>query len=312
MHTPDPLAATPRTTLPHVNSATREKYTLERLVDGFFLAGTIRPMLNYVRLVSRLIGFGAISLCAFLEFCLIGHWLRGAVKIRYQGRWLSRYSKAICWLVNLKITRIGEPAPAGLLVSNHMSYIDPFLLASQTPVIFVAKHDIRDWPWGGILTRCGGTLYINREQRTDVGRITEGIRTIAEAGVPVGLFLEGTTTDGSHVLPFHPGLLQPAVEIKTNVLPCVVNYRVKETGSPDGISWHGTMTMLPHLLQLLQYSSIEAEVIFNPVVAATDRKRLAATLHQDISRQLVESRERLKIHSTSHNHDHPPRHDHAA
>lgn len=260
--------------------------------------------MNYLRLVARLIGFGLISLCSFLEFCLIGHWLGGARKLRYQGRWLQRYSKAICWLIGLKVTRVGEPAPAGLLVSNHMSYIDPFLIASQTPVIFVAKHDIRDWPWGGILTRCGGTLYINREQRADVGRLTDGVKTIAEAGVPVGLFLEGTTTDGSQVLPFHPGLLQPAVEIKTQVLPCTVNYRVKETGGPDGVSWYGNVTLLPHLLQLLQYSSIEGFVQFNDTEPASDRKRLAAKLHQDISRNLEQSREQLKIQSQHLHHGH--------
>lgn len=267
--------------------------------------------MNFVRMITRLVLFGFISVTAFLDFALVGNWLQGARRIRYQGRWLSRYSKAICWLVNLKITRIGDPAPAGILASNHMSYIDPFLIASQTPVIFVAKHDIRDWPWGGILTRCGGTLYINREQRSDVGRLTSGVRTIAEAGVPVGLFLEGTTSDGTHVLPFHPGLLQPAVEIKSSVLPCTISYRVKETGSSEGVSWYGDVTLLPHLLQLLSYSSIEAIIQFSPVEPATDRKKLAAKLHHDIANRLVDSRERLKI-SPSQSHAHTSHHGHAA
>lgn len=260
-------------------------------------------------MLTRLALFGGISLTAFFDFCLLGSWRNGAARIRFQGRWLQRYSKAICWMINLRIRRIGEPAPAGLLVSNHMSYIDPFLIASQTPVIFVAKHDIRDWPWGGILTRCGGTLYINREQRSDVGRLTDGVRTIAEAGIPVGLFLEGTTTDGTHVLPFHPGLLQPAVEIKSSVLPCTISYRVHETRSSEGIAWYGDVTLLPHLLQLLQFSHIDAIIHFGPVEPATDRKSLARKLHQDISRNLADARDLLKIapvpvHATHSHHDH--------
>lgn len=261
-------------------------------------------MSKTLRAASRLIGFGFISLAAFLEFCAYGHWLPLPRKRLHQGRWLQRYSKAICWLINLKVTRIGHTAPAGLLVSNHLSYIDPFLIASQTPVIFVAKHDIRDWPWGGILTRCGGTLYINRGQRADVSRMTEGIQERADAGVPVGLFLEGTTSDGSHVLPFHPGLLQPAVDHGWKILPCAVTYRVAETGSPEGISWYNDTPLFTHLWQLMQYTSIEAIIQFGPVVTAPNRKQLSVALHQDISMRLADSQRRLHLHHTHTHHGH--------
>jgi 1-acyl-sn-glycerol-3-phosphate acyltransferase len=197
--------------------------------------------------------------------------------------------------LGLHITQKGEIAPGALIVSNHLSYIDIFVISACRSVVFVAKQEVKDWPWGGIIADCGGTIYIQRGRASDLSRVREKICAAVESGVPAVLFLEGTTTDGTHVLPFHPGLLQPAVDSNWKVIPCTVNYRVAETGTPDGVSWHSDMTFLPHLMEFLLYSRTEVIVEFGPAVQADSRKHLALVLHKEISRKLMESREALHI-----------------
>lgn len=252
-------------------------------------------MLIYLRVAWRLAGFMVVTTCAILEYLLLGAWRSDPSRRRYRGRWQRRYAKPVAWILGLHITQKGEAAPSALIVSNHLSYIDIFVISSRLPVVFVAKHEVKDWPWGGLIADCGGTIYILRGRATDLSRVREEICAAVDCGVPAVLFLEGTTTDGTHVLPFHPGLLQPAVENKWKVVPCAVNYRVAETGTPDGVSWHGDMTFLPHLFKFLRYSSTEVIIHFSPPMVDDNRKRLATHLHKEVSRLVMESREELHI-----------------
>ena len=95
------------------------------------------------------------------------------------------------------------PLPAsGLIVSNHLSYLDILFYASLMPCIFVSKSEVLSWPLFGILARCGGTIFVERSRAHGVDEPARRIAAALTLGIPVVLFPEGTSTDGRTVLPF--------------------------------------------------------------------------------------------------------------
>ena len=105
---------------------------------------------------------------------------------------------------------------SGLLVSNHLSYLDIVVLSSIRPCVFVAKRDVARWPLFGWLAHAAGTIFVDRERRFST-EFVNGIHEAIAAGLPVVLFPEGTSSDGSTVLPFKSALLESAVQLRSPV-----------------------------------------------------------------------------------------------
>lgn len=160
----------------------------------------------------------------------------------------------------------------GLVVSNHLSYLDILFFASVMPCIFVSKSEVLSWPLFGILARCGGTVFVERSRSHGVD---EPAREIAEAltgGVPVVLFPEGTSTDGSTVLPFRTALLQPAITTHTPILTAAIGYSLADGVEAD-LCYYGEITFVPHLFGALARKGIKATIAFeNEARAYPDRK----------------------------------------
>jgi 1-acyl-sn-glycerol-3-phosphate acyltransferase len=126
----------------------------------------------------------------------------------------------------------GELASAAgnvLVVANHISWLDIFVLNAHHPVRFVAKAEIAKWPVVSRMIRGAGTVFIERERRRDTHRVTRMMATVLASGDVVAIFPEGTTTYGDDVLPFKSSLLQPIVEADGHVQPVAIRYR-----TPDG------------------------------------------------------------------------------
>jgi 1-acyl-sn-glycerol-3-phosphate acyltransferase len=175
-------------------------------------------------------------------------------------------------------TRPGQ----GLVCSNHLSYLDILVYAAATPCVFVSKREVRRWPAFGILARCGGTVFVDRQSRSSAEEAARKIAAVLEEGVPVLLFPEGTSTDGSAVLRFHPTLLEPAVQLSLEMTAAAIGYRAQGAEERD-VSWFGDAPFLPHLLRTLSRPRIVAEVEFFPESNAyTDRKMAAQDLRERV------------------------------
>ena len=116
-----------------------------------------------------------------------------------------------------------------LIVANHISWLDIFVLNAQHASRFVAKSELARWPVVGRLIRGAGTLFIERTQRRDTRRVNHHVAAVLADGDVVAIFPEGTTTDGRDMLPFKSSLLQPIVEAEGHVQPVAIRYR-----APDG------------------------------------------------------------------------------
>ena len=174
--------------------------------------------------------------------------------------------------MEVKVEVEGVPPTGGLIVSNHLSYLDILVYSSLTQCAFVSKAEVARWPIFGQFAKDGGTIFVQREDRFSLRRANQQIAEYLNAGVAVALFPEGTTTDGSHVLRFHPSVFQSAIEAGVVVTPCALSYNALG-GSEKEIAWWGDVTLMPHAWKLLGQRQVSAKVIFGEPLAVTGARR---------------------------------------
>src|SRR5579863_8787387 len=126
-----------------------------------------------------------------------------------RAQWLHRSCRRHIKIYSCTYSSEGPIPTRGLLVSNHLSYLDIMVISAITPVVFVSKSEVRSWPIFGFCAVLSGTLFIDRAKRMHVGPINEEIQAALDAGVLVAVFPEGTSTNGEEVLPFRSPLLEP-------------------------------------------------------------------------------------------------------
>lgn len=205
--------------------------------------------------------------------------------------WMQWMSRRFLALLHCRVTVSGDIPSEGLIASNHLGYVDILVLGSLCPAIFVAKSDVNGWPVFGWLTRNAGTLYVSRDHPAEVPAQLREMEKPLKEGIPVVLFPEGTSSDGSRVLPFRSSLLESAVRSCKSVTPAAISYDLYNNGDPgQEIAYWGDHTLLPHLLNLLSKSSFEARIAFGRSrPPEPDRKREAKRLQCEVA-QLVEKR----------------------
>ena len=134
--------------------------------------------------------------------------------------------------IGIQLIVKGNPALNGplLLVANHMSWLDITALHAARFCRFVSKADIMQWPFIGTLATGIGTLFITRESRRDAMRVVHSMTASLQAGDVLGVFPEGTTTDGSGLLPFHANLFQAAIAANVPIQPVALQFINTSTG----------------------------------------------------------------------------------
>jgi 1-acyl-sn-glycerol-3-phosphate acyltransferase len=233
----------------------------------------------------RLVLFAALVLVAAAEWVLLPAITGLPRSARARAAWLQRTCRRLVRLLSIRADYTGAPATGGLLVCNHLSYLDILVLAARHPLAFVAKKDVRTWPVIGWLTECGGTLFVDREQRGDVVRIATKLSGVIASGTVVCVFAEGTSSDGTDVLPFRPSLLQPAITGGWVVTPAWIGYSLEHGSVADEVAYWRDMSFLPHLLKLFTKERIGASVRYGTGRRPNaDRKTLAARLRTEVRR----------------------------
>jgi 1-acyl-sn-glycerol-3-phosphate acyltransferase len=128
------------------------------------------------------------------------------------AQWLNETCARGLKSIDVELSVEGQPPERGLIVSNHVSYLDILAYSAAVPCVFISKADVADWPIFGRYARWAGSVFVRRHDRTDAARANVSVGESLDSGVPVVLFPEGTTTDGSRVLRFHSTMLQPAID----------------------------------------------------------------------------------------------------
>jgi len=208
-----------------------------------------------------------------------------SASVKDRALWLHRSCRRYVELLHIDLEVIGKPPQGGLMVSNHLGYVDIIVLCAVTPCVFISKSDVKRWPIFGYFAGLGGTLFVNREKRSDVGRLADEMRAILNSGAHLALFPEGTSSGGDTVLPFKSALLEPITQIDLPVTPACVVYSLPPGHGlvSEEVAYWADMTLAPHLLNIFSKERIGAKVIFGePRVHKADRKQLAKELHAEV------------------------------
>ena len=216
--------------------------------------------------------------------CLGDFLLSGASRsIRDRVRWLARSSaRHIKWM-GVRINVHGEIPRGGLIVANHVSYVDIVALSSVATCALVSKKEVARWPLFGLYARIGATVFVDRERRGAVAEAAAEMRERLDAGVPLTLFPEGTSSDGSDVLPFRSSLFEPVVELACPVTACALRYSLEGGSVADEVAYWRDMTLAPHLLHFLGKTGVTLDIHFGPSsLRSGDRKTLARDLHAEV------------------------------
>jgi len=227
---------------------------------------------------------GLLFLSAFLDFVFrIWIWRRATTRAR--AEWMTFWARVFLRILNAKVTVRGHPPTSGLLVSNHLSYVDVLIYGSIFPVILLSKSEVRNWPVIGGLTRIAGTLYIRRESKSDVVSLSQDMAKVVDEGMVVAVFLEGTSSGGETVLPFRSSLLAPAEEHRWPVTASWIHYELPGGSAADEVCYWRDMTFFPHLFNLLGRRGFHAFVSFDePLTEKLNRKEMARALHSRVCR----------------------------
>jgi 1-acyl-sn-glycerol-3-phosphate acyltransferase len=236
-----------------------------------------------LRVGARLIWLAGELMWAAIRFAPCILFRSGSSGLEARASWLQAGCQRGLRIFNVEINAAGPIPNCGLLVSNHLSYLDILVLSALTPSIFVAKRDVKSWPIFGWFARLGGTLFADRDHRTQVGQLTRELRTVLDKGALVVLFPEGTSSDGSTVLPFKSALLEPATNASHPVSASLIQYQLEDGNVREEVCYWKDMTFIPHLLNLLSKRRIKASVCFaGPQPDRTNRKELARHLRSEV------------------------------
>jgi 1-acyl-sn-glycerol-3-phosphate acyltransferase len=201
---------------------------------------------------------------------------------RERANWLQDAACTVLKHIGMEVVAEGEPPRHGLVVSNHLSYLDVLAYASVLPCTFVAKQEVRGWPVFGAFATMAGTIYVRRERHAANGGAVALIDEALAAGVPVVLFPEGTSSDGAQVLRFHSRFFEPAIRADAIVTAAAIGY-ASSTAEEATIAYHGDDIFGTHLLRTLGLRSLKARVIFAPEGKHyVDRKEAARATQAEV------------------------------
>lgn len=192
--------------------------------------------------------------------------------------------------VDLQVQAGAESERSALIVANHVSWLDIFVINSQNPCRFVAKADIRSWPALGWLAAQGGTIFIARGKQREVRRVYEGLVTSLEAGERIAFFPEGTTAAQGGVLPFHPNLFEAAIEARVPVQAYGIRYIDEQGALHHAADFIGDTTFVESMFLIMKSRRMTAQLIMLPSMATSGahRRELAQQARAAIAQILAD------------------------
>ena len=209
-----------------------------------------------------------------------------------RNRHIQTWSRDVLRVFGVSLGVRGMAPSGGLVVANHISWLDILVINAAQPVRFVSKSDVGRWPLLGKLVVEAGTLMIERTSRRDAMRVVHRMTDDLRLGHTVAIFPEGTTHDGSAVLPFHANLIQAAISAPCAVTPVGLSYwpsaQAEHTGAPKSLAaaFVGDMNLVQSVWSVLRRGPVHALVDWGEPQEAQgrDRRAWAAALEREVAR----------------------------
>ena len=212
------------------------------------------------------------------------------------------FSRIMVFIMGVRARVIGDKdlfrEKSLFLVSNHLSYIEGIVASSIVPLAFIGRADLKRWPLLGVLALLSDTIFVKRNTH-DIHRELKQMVSCLKGGVNLIFFPEGTSGDGTRLMPFKASFFEAPIEAESKIVPLAIRYlyingqRIDERNK-DLVYWYGNMEFFPHLLGVLRLNNIDLEFIICDAMDvstiesdnSSQRKRLSSLCRQSIEDKL--------------------------
>jgi 1-acyl-sn-glycerol-3-phosphate acyltransferase len=228
----------------------------------------------------------AVALAFALAACIVRYWLkrmRGPMTLEERAIWLQRACIGVLKSLGITWRVEGQPPRSGLVVSNHLSYLDIPIISATMPCFFVAKIEVDGWPIFGKAAQSGGTIFLDRSSMASATSVADQITERLKLPVPVLLFPEGTSTDGAQVLRFHSRLIHPATSTGAPITAAAIRYVIEDGTEERELCWYGDAPFTAHLWKVLGTAGFSAHLHFGEPQIYVDRRVAVDRTHDDIA-----------------------------
>jgi 1-acyl-sn-glycerol-3-phosphate acyltransferase len=136
------------------------------------------------------------------------------------------------WRVSLE-GRLPEPPRTFVVVPNHRSMVDALAIAClPREMKWIGKAEAFRVPWLGWAFRIAGYVPVVRGDKESGSVALARLRRYLDAGIPVGLFAEGTRSRDGTLSPFRPGPFKLAIDAGVPIVPVAIT-GAGEAMAPD-------------------------------------------------------------------------------
>lgn len=238
-----------------------------------------------------------LKLILFLLWCCIMAPIQMVVLLFTHGQraYVIPYywHKGVCFIFGIRVKVIGTPVRDRqvMYVSNHLSYLDIPVMGSLLKASFIAKQEVAGWPVFGFLSKLQQTAFVDRTGAR-IDKDHYDLSNMLDQGKSLILFPEGTSSDGTALMPFKSRLFTLVIERSGGlpVQPFTVRLPDADTQTKrDRYAWYGDMDLAPHLWALGKTRGVTVELVFHDLIetnAETDRKELTEKCREIVAADL--------------------------
>ena len=247
--------------------------------------------------VKKLLLLSSISLYIIVVFILRIFLVFFPSSLRYKV--ITRTSQIVAFVAvrifDVKVTVEGDKqllaSGGNFIVCNHLGYLDGIVLGSLAPVIYVSKSEVKSWPLFGWMAWVGGTIFVNRQKKTEVVDYCARVAKVLQAKVNVLVFPEGTSSNGEKLLDFQSIHFQAPLNAQRAILPLTIKYisingKDVDRSNREMLCWYGQVGFARHLCEVLKLGKIEVTVKVHPKIEVSgltiSRKELSERVKEVI------------------------------
>lgn len=248
------------------------------------MISVVLSVIVFLRATLRLVRTALHLLWGCATVSVVFPFVGTAVRRHLKQRW----SRQLVGILGVRIVATGGHLPSGLVVANHISFLDIFVINAVAPAAFVSKDEVRDWPVIGWLCTHTETLFLARGSRAGAQKARETIVEELHRGSRIAVFPEGTSTRGDSLLPFHSALFQSALDAESNVIPLALRYTNRSGQRDDAAAYVDDISLIECFWAIACASGLQAHIEILPSLdgCSGDRRHLSASAHRAISHRL--------------------------
>ena len=188
---------------------------------------------------------------------------------RLQHWVMQTWGKSILFVLGIKVYRNELPANKNfILMPNHRSYLDIFIVAALTPAAMVGKEELKKWPFGKLGVKVTNSILVDRSEIKSLVKTMNKIKAAVNQGIPVILFPEGTTHIGPLTKPFKNGSFQIAANANIPVIPMAIHYK------DINDAWVGNDTLLRHFFRQMGKPVTKVFIQYGTPISGSDYKQI--------------------------------------